>query len=158
MKNYLLFFATILVFALAVSGCVQMQTQEDELPPIEDTQTDTQDDPKPDEEVFKTDNFIVDSPNANSKISSPIEITGSAKGTMYFEGSFEIKILDENENELGKGPATAQSDWMTENFVPFKATITFNKPVTKSGFVLLKKDNPSGLPENDLEVKMPVTF
>jgi len=49
---------------------------------------------------------------------------------------------------------------MTEEFVPFEATLVFN-PVRGStvGTLVLQKDNPSGLPENDnqltISVKLP---
>jgi hypothetical protein len=47
---------------------------------------------------------------------------------------------------------------MTENYVPFAATVTFTEPATENGFIFLKKDNPSGLPENDASIAIPITF
>ncbi len=108
--------------------------------------------------IFEKEELKLDYPRIGQKVSSPLKITGQAKGIMYFEGSFEISVLDENDNELGKGVATAKSNWMTEDFVPFEATITFDDPDTAKGFILFKKDNPSGLPENDLKIKMEVPF
>jgi len=42
--------------------------------------------------------------------------------------------------------------------VPFQAKIEFQYPETKKGTLILEKDNPSGLPENTDELRIPVTF
>jgi hypothetical protein len=47
---------------------------------------------------------------------------------------------------------------MTTNFVPFTATLTFTAVPGQKGTLLFKKDNPSGLPQNEGEFRVPVTF
>ncbi|MNI95059.1 hypothetical protein D3C73_1532640 [compost metagenome] len=48
---------------------------------------------------------------------------------------------------------------MTDNYVPFSSTLTFEAPSAGgSGVLVLRKDNPSGLPENDDEIEIPITF
>jgi len=99
----------------------------------------------------------VTSPARDAQIQSPLAIEGEARGTWFFEASFPVKLVDENNNVLAAGAATAQSDWMTEDYVPFKVTLDFLPTATTTkGFLLLNKDNPSGLPENDLQLKIPV--
>ncbi len=93
----------------------------------------------------------------NQAISSPLEITGSAKGTWFFEGSFPVRLLDENNVVITTSPAQSQSDWMTEDFVPFTATLNFTT-TSATGTLVFAKDNPSGLPENDAAYEVPVTF
>jgi hypothetical protein len=66
--------------------------------------------------------------------------------------------VDANNVVLGTGVAQAQSDWMTKNFVAYSVTVTFITPPTTTGEVVLKKDNPSGLPQNDAEVRIPIVF
>ena len=100
----------------------------------------------------------VDSVRANDIITSPLIITGAARGTWYFEASFPIKLLDGNGKVIAQIPAQAQSDWMTTNFVPFEAELLFNKPVTPTGTLVLEKDNPSGLPQNADELRIPIRF
>lgn len=97
-------------------------------------------------------------PISGATISSPLTITGKARGTWYFEASFPVKLLDANGNELAVTPAQAQGDWMTENYVPFKAELNFDAPLTATGTLVLEKDNPSGLPENADELRIPVKF
>ncbi len=90
-------------------------------------------------------------------IQSPITIQGEAKG-WYFEASFPVHLVDANGKILFQGPATAQSDWMTSAFVPFKITITFANITTETGTLIFKNDNPSGLPENERSFRVPVRF
>lgn len=100
----------------------------------------------------------VTSPRANQTVQSPLTIKGEAKGFWFFEASFPVKILDEGGNVLGQGIAQAKSDWMTEDFVPFEAIIDFEAPATEKGFLVLRKDNPSGLPEHDEEFRIPIVL
>lgn len=98
------------------------------------------------------------SPRPNETVSSPLAVVGEARGTWFFEASFPIGLLDANGKELVTATATAQGDWMTENFVPFTATLTFPVPETRTGTLVLKKENASGLPEHDDELRIPISF
>jgi hypothetical protein len=101
---------------------------------------------------------VVSAPYINAKVSSPLTISGTARG-WYFEASFPVEIRNASGTIIGQGPAQAQGDWMTSDFVPFVATISFPaQPKGSSGTIILRKDNPSGLPENDQSLSIPVTF
>jgi hypothetical protein len=100
----------------------------------------------------------VTTPQPNAKVASPLTVTGQARGNWYFEASFPVKLYDANGTLLAQKPAQAQGDWMTTNFVPFTVTLTFAKPATATGVLVLEKDNPSGLPQNDDKIEIPVTF
>lgn len=100
----------------------------------------------------------VNNPRPNTVISSPLHITGEARGYWFFEANFTIELLDNNNNLIATGIAEAKENWMTEDFVPFKANITFEPPETTGGFLVFKKQNASGLPENHREYKIPVNF
>ncbi|GHA26317.1 hypothetical protein GCM10007103_04590 [Salinimicrobium marinum] len=91
-------------------------------------------------------------------ISSPLKIEGRARGTWYFEASFAIRLLDENGNELAVVPAEAQDSWMTEDWVPFEATLEFENPDFKEGVLVFEKANPSGLDEHDRDLRVKVAF
>jgi hypothetical protein len=106
----------------------------------------------------KNDLIKVSYPKPNDFISSPLEITGEAKGNWFFEASFPVKIFDDNNFLLGVKPAQALGEWMTEDFVPYESKIFFAVPSTPKGRLVLKKDNPSGLPEYDDELIIPVYF
>ena len=100
----------------------------------------------------------VTSPLPNSSVRSPLTITGEARGNWYFEASFPVKILDANGKVLGQHYAEAQGEWMTTEFVPFRSTLTFSTPTTSTGVLVLEKDNPSGLPQNTAEIRVPIRF
>ena len=106
----------------------------------------------------KIDLIKVESLHAGDAILSPLTVTGQARGNWFFEASFPIKVLDKNGKVIGMGNGQAQGEWMTENFVPWNATISFIAPASGKGEVIFMKDNPSGLPEHDAEVRVPVLF
>ena len=83
---------------------------------------------------------------------------GQAGGYWFCEASFPVNSLGGNGKEIAVGIAQAEEEWMTTEFVPFSVTFSFQKPMTGTGTLVLKKDNPSGLPEHDDELRIPVVF
>jgi len=98
----------------------------------------------------------VGNPQPNETVQSPYVIKGQARGYWFFEASFPIILLDENGNIITQTIAQAKENWMTENFVPFEALLTFSVPKDQTGTLVFKKDNPSGLPENDAKIRIPI--
>ena len=101
--------------------------------------------------------IVVDTPIPGGVVSKEFEIKGKAAG-WYFEASFPVKVLDKDGNVLWIGPAQAQGDWMTAEFVPFKVTAKITSTYTGPATLVLEKDNPSGLPENDASASFPITI
>lgn len=97
-------------------------------------------------------------PVTNEVVVSPLSVTGMARGTWYFEASFPVRLFDGNGVEIAVAPAQAQGEWMTEEYVPYSAVLEFALPDTLTGTLVLQKDNPSGLPEYDESVEIPVLF
>jgi hypothetical protein len=97
-------------------------------------------------------------PQPNQELTSPLSVTGEARGYWFFEATFPIKLLDKNGNIIVQSFAQAQGEWMTENFVPFSAQLNFTVSETQKGTLVLKKDNPSDLPQNDDELRVPVVL
>ena len=106
----------------------------------------------------KQDLIRVSRPLPNDLVQSPLIVEGEARGYWFFEADFPVVLLDDNGDQLASGIATAQSDWMTEDFVVFESRLTFDDPPTQGGNLILKKDNPSGLPENDDQLRIPLRF
>ncbi len=100
----------------------------------------------------------VQTPTPNQTISSGFDLKGEAKGGWYFEASFGGWIEDSNGKKIVVFPVQADGDWMTLNFVPFSEIVTFSPPETSAGYLVLRNDNPSGLPENDRQIVIPVKF
>lgn len=104
---------------------------------------------------FVSENVIVTSPLPDAIVSHTIVVTGEARGSWYFEASFPLEVLDKDGNSIAMHYATAEGEWMTTDFVPFKGTVTvqnYSGPAT----LVLHKDNPSGLPEHDDFVSLPI--
>ncbi len=107
---------------------------------------------------LKPDDPHVTSPTHQQVVTSPLNISGEAPGTWFFEASFTADVLDANEAVLGTAVLAAEGEWMTTEFVPFQGVATFKKPTGTTGTLLFKKDNPSGLPENDRVYRWPIKF
>lgn len=107
----------------------------------------------------KGETVVMEAPLANDNISSPLKISGEVRGTWSFEADFPIELRNEEGQVFAQTIGTVIGDWMTEDYVPFKATLEFTVPDgVNQGFLVLIKDNPSGLPENDDFVSIPVRF
>lgn len=101
----------------------------------------------------------VAAPLVNATISSPLTVTGRARGGWYFEASFPLELKNTAGTVIATGIAQAQGDWMTDAFVPFTATLNYPAQTAGStGTLVLKKDNPSGEPANDMSLTIPVQF
>ena len=111
--------------------------------------------------LAKRDFIIVDSPQALATVTPPLVVSGQARGPWFFEATFPIVITDWDGLIIGEGFATAQGDWMTEEFVPFTGEISYSTPTTtisSRGTVIVQKSNASGLPENDDALEIPIFF
>jgi hypothetical protein len=92
-------------------------------------------------------------------VSNPLVLSGRARGYWYFEASFPVRLVDQSGAVLTEVPAQAIGDWMTEDFVPFSVTLSYpTQPSGSQGFLILRNDNPSGEPERDRSVTLPVIF
>lgn len=96
--------------------------------------------------------------NENTTLKSPLHLTGEARGYWFFEGSFPVTLLDQSSNILANGIAVTSVDWMTEELIPFVIDFKFEKPLGNTGLLILHRDNPSGLSENDDSLEIPVKF
>jgi hypothetical protein len=102
--------------------------------------------------------IIIDSPKPYQKVQVPIIIKGKAKGSFFFEGTFPIRIEDENGNLIVSDYIMTKENWMTENFVYFETYFYFEKGNLRKGFIIFEKANPSGLLENKFEIRIPLYF
>lgn len=98
-------------------------------------------------------------------IQSPVTLKGQARGNWYFEASAPVSLVNWDGLIIADGIITADGEWMTTEFVPFTGSLTFTSPYKdgdpdfmKRGALIFKKDNPSGLPENDDAVEIPIRF
>lgn len=102
--------------------------------------------------------LIISSPDFSQSLSSPFVVTGKVDPSWVFEASFPIELFDDQGNSLFLGTASVPK-WTETGaaFADFTAKINFSTTAT-SGTLEFKKDNPSGLPENNQSFKIPVIF
>jgi hypothetical protein len=102
----------------------------------------------------------VTSPAPGATISSPLTVSGQARGGWYFEATAPVVVVDWDGRIIAEGYVTAVGDWMTDEFVPFEGQIVFtpDTSVSDAGAVILQAANASDLPENDRAVEIPVVF
>lgn len=113
----------------------------------------------------KADLIKIENPAPMSVVQNPLIISGQARGNWFFEASAPVSLVDWDGLIIAQGIIRAESDWMTTEFVPFTAELTFVSPykegdqdTMKRGALIFKKDNPSGLPENDDSLEIPISF
>lgn len=97
-------------------------------------------------------------PTPGAVVGKSFSVTGQARGTWYFEASFPVLVLGKDGEVLDQIPAAAESDWMTENFVPFRADIEIPDGYTGPATVVLKNDNPSGDPARDKSISFDINI
>jgi hypothetical protein len=102
----------------------------------------------------------VSNPTPGAVVGKPIMVMGEARGTWYFEASFPIEVRDASGAIIatGIGQPVNGADWMTEEFVPFSATIEIPEDFIGEATLTLMNDNPSGMPENARSVSFPLTI
>ena len=152
------FYFPLLAFALILASC--KNETENAAPPEPDqiTKDIITDSVKEMEEVAIEDLIQVEAPLEGASVTSPLQISGKARGTWFFEGDFPVRLLDAEGNELAVAIATAQGEWMTEEWVDFKATMEFEAPASGTGVLVFEKSNPSDMRELDREHRVQVSF
>ncbi len=104
-----------------------------------------------------TDEIVIDNPQPNSVAVHTISINGQARGYWFFEGSFPVTLEDPNTKEtLLESYVTAQSAWITENFVTFEGFVKLTNNLPKQVNLIFKKSNPSGITELDQSIVIPI--
>lgn len=110
------------------------------------------------------DKIVVSSPLPESTVSgSPIVIKGRARGNWFFEASAPVVVVNWDGLIIGQGYVKVDDghDWMTTDFVPFTGSITYDATKLnpyKYGWIIMRKDNPSGEPQFDASLEFKILF
>lgn len=106
-------------------------------------------------EPAQGENIVLESPLPGERVFSPINIRGEAR-LWYFEAQFGVRLERADGSLITEHFATAEGDWMTEDFVPFTSEVSFNVDEETPANLILQKSNPSGLPELDKSLSIPL--
>lgn len=165
----LLVIAVILVAALIKDNQQEKINNDDngDIVTETETETDKQEDYNSDDReiAYSGENaelVQVSNPTVGKTVSGGvINIKGMAPGFWYFEAVAPVVVVNWNGLIIGEGYITAEGEWMTSELVPFSGDVEYtfdsNTPYNR-GWLILKRDNPSGLPENDASLEIPIFF
>ena len=104
------------------------------------------------------DEIKVYSPKPSDVVTSPLKLTGKARGSWFFEASMPATLRDADKNIIAGATLSAKGEWTTSEFVEFEGEMTFEARVADTGFLVFENDNPSGLAENRKSYMIPVRF
>jgi len=142
-----IFFALLIIVVLIITALVFDWGRREAAAPVLDQVSTTTD-------AFP---IVVSYPKDGQEIKSPLKISGKAKGSWFFEGSFPIQLVDTNGFIIASGIASTSGEWMTEDFIDFSSEIEFIKPTsTINALLVFKKDNPSDKSDLDQSIFIPV--
>lgn len=99
----------------------------------------------------------VTSPENGATVDPSFTVSGKVPGNWSYEAQFPVQVMGPDNNKIGQATAHLNGDWETTNLVDFSANVTtsgYHGPAT----LVLLKDNPSGLPENDDSLEIPVVI
>lgn len=100
---------------------------------------------------------VVDALAPGARVTSPFFVEGTAPGDWYFEAQFAAKLTGADGAVIAEAPARAQSDWMTEAPVRYRAEFTFNITQETPATLVLQEDMPADN-AHPREVRIPVVL
>lgn len=113
--------------------------------------------PAPVVETASAASVIVNTPASGARVTSPLVVEGTAPGDWYFEAQFVAQLRGADGALLAEAPALAQSDWMTEAPVPYRAEFTFSVTQETPATIVLQEDMPADNAQ-PREVTIPVVL
>ncbi len=143
------------LYLLLSPSAVKAPTTTNDLPIIDPSQTG-----QPTYTNATPDLIQVSLPFPGAVTGKEFSVRGKARGYWFFEASFPVILLDKDGKELAVGlasPEPAGTEWMTTEFVNFKADLVVPQTYIGPATLIIKNDNPSGLPENEKSVSFPIT-
>lgn len=158
----------LLILAIASFGVWLLTNTSNNQPTVPEETTGNTTEPSQEEEEEKqatveNESIKVFTPEKSSVIESPLQLEGEVRGSWLFEATAPVMLTDWDGRIISEGYIETEGDWMTEDFVPFSGSLTFEVPedigdFSDKGFLIFQKANPSGLPEHDDALEYKVRF
>ncbi len=109
--------------------------------------------------VSLSDLVTVTSPARGANVSGgTLKAFGSAPRGWFFEAQFPVMVRALDNSVIDRATAQAQGDWMNESPVPFIVAVQISTTYHGPATLVFLKDNPSGLPQNDDSVEVPIVI
>lgn len=100
----------------------------------------------------------ISKPSLGQEISSPLEISGQAPGSWFFEANLSLKLVNDANEILAEKNYMTSKNWMTQEMISFETQLEFGNPEANAGYLRIDKANPSGRPQNANQFFWPITF
>lgn len=97
-------------------------------------------------------------PAKDAKVASPVAIVGEVPGNWSFEAQFPAQLKNSKGETVAQATAHVLGNWQTTQLVPFSVQLTYSTTQSGTGTIVLQKDNPSGLSQNEDSVSIPIHF
>ncbi|HRH26503.1 MAG TPA: hypothetical protein PLF31_03510 [Candidatus Paceibacterota bacterium] len=122
------------------------------------------------DEPVATSTPTITSPRQGQEIMAGFVVRGMSPGYWFFENTAGLELVSASGTVLYQTYASVDEgySWMTEDVVPWTGKLSFDLSEIKTklglpasletidAFLVFKNDNPSGLPENDKSIRIPV--
>ena len=97
--------------------------------------------------------------NFNNTMSCPLIIKGSVSGVWFFEAGFTVQLVSDQGTVATFLARAIEDNWMTEQPVNFLAEYDCAQCPENTNLELrLQKSNPSGLPDFDDYISLPISL
>ena len=97
----------------------------------------------------------VSSPHVNSTITSPLTVSGEAKG-WFVDGKILVQLMDDKGNIIVQSEALAKGEG--DEYVTFETKMDFDRKDVKAGDLVFQKINPSNDPAQARTFSFPIFF
>lgn len=97
-------------------------------------------------------------PTRGTILKNPLIVLGEVPGSWSFEANFPVILKDSRGDVIAQAPAQLLGEWTTNELAPFSAVLPHASSVSGDGVLVLQRDNPSGLTENDDSIVIPVKY
>jgi hypothetical protein len=109
-------------------------------------------------DIDKDNPVNIKQPEINQQISSSISIKAEAPGSWFNEGQLPMELKTVDGKVIKQTSATTTQNWMTEQLVEFNHELVFKTQESNYGYLVIKKSNPSGIPNNQQSFYWPLNF
>lgn len=95
---------------------------------------------------------------SGQSVFNSMTVEGEAKSSWFFDSIASGEVKNEKEETVGAFTIRATRSTQGANFVPWTAELKYNDPKTKTGYIVFKNANTSGLAKNAKSLWVPVVF
>jgi hypothetical protein len=100
---------------------------------------------------------VVDAPDQNARVASPLRVSGTAPADWFFENQFPARLVDAQGNDIAQAPAYPRVNWTEPGPKGFDAELTFSVAAETPATLVLQEDMP-GENAEPREVRIPVVL